>query len=208
MGHYIAMLRDFILSASLPWGLLLAPLRWLLRMLLGRKMIAVYRDRETLRRVHPDRWLFARPKDAIYGLWLSGEGVLRDLKPGEHGIKKLIFPDPETQLQSLTEFEGTTGQTYRLPETIGDMTKRAQGLGIKVRWYGGFTGVAMTFGNPTSSCKRWLHIEPILPHGDPGSRPHFRIDRWTSKKAYEAYWTTFKELWRASRKPPPASDDG
>jgi hypothetical protein len=196
--YWLAIMRDWILRAPFPLSLI----AWVLRLFLGERMTAVYLDQHTLRRVFSDRWLFARPKRPVYGLWLTGEGVLRDLEVNKHGIRRLVLPHPETP--GLAELEATAGQRYNLPETIEQMTEHAQSLGIEVLWYRkSLPTVHLTFGNPDSWWRRWVHVEPLLPHMASSEHPHFRVTGWRNRRVFRAYWRTFNKICSASEPAPP-----
>lgn len=151
----------------------------------------IFRNRDEVERRFPARQIFRGKDHKVYGLWLTGHGVLRTLDKDHCNIRQLVLPNPQTAY--LKRLEESTYQEFDFPRIIQQMTNRAKDLGIEVYWYGDFTGVAVTICDPDRK-SGWVNVEPILPHMKIGERPHFRILKRRREEEVLRYWECFQEI--------------
>ena len=161
---------------------------WLARQF-GFALADVYHDQPRMSRLRPPFQMFR--KGPIHAFWVSGYFVLRDLE--EHGIERLVLPDPEAPaVKTMIE---TAGRSFDYVKRILHATRLAKNMNIDVRWYRDFVGVALTLGPD------WGLIEPKIPYGKVGERPIIRIRGRGNRKVLDRYRATFHRLWDASNAP-------
>ena len=156
--------------------------------MLGVQRVAVYDSLDRLvasKRVR--RTFRKRGSPSIDAVWLTGEGVLRKLEEGKHGIRRLILPHPATP--ELDRF-AVAVQRDGIPATIIEMTKRARDvLKIEVGWYPGLSNVYFTVGN------NWAHVEPHPPIVGDGEAPVFVLG-CLNVDLRRFYRKAFDDMWR------------
>jgi hypothetical protein len=173
--------------------------RWALRRRLGRRS-ALILSRPELDRAYPIEKLL-RDDQEIHACWLTGIGVFaQNVKFSS--IKRLMLPHPQTEyLAKLEESLKVTGRPYyRFDSDIRGVTEQARGLGIKTRWFQGFSGLTMTIGNPLGN-DAWVHVEMVLPFVEPNERTVIRIEKRKHEKAFSEMWTAYERMWEDAGDP-------
>lgn len=169
----------------------------IMRKVIGVTGAKVFPDLESLKELYPLQQTFTESGN-VYGLWLSGQGVLRQVKPGKSKIQKLVFPEPS--LPALEGLEAAIGENLDLPSRIQRMTRTASDKGVQVRWLDYWPGYTLTIGRPLSD-DGWMHVEPIIPYATPNNRPILRLHRGKHDGEFSTYWGSFVAMWRNAKEP-------
>lgn len=141
----------------------------------------------------PSAEMFHSEGDETYAYWLTGQGQIPDLHSTKNNIELLILPNP-SDAKAIANTESMLGLDYDLAEEIVEMTAKAKKKNVTVKWQTmPFTGVAMTFVNPTLP-EGWLLLDPMALRLDKEERPFFRMNRSDSPDEFDALWRAFQSI--------------
>lgn len=172
-------------------GMILSPVRAAARRFLGWRRAHVFSGRESVDQSLPKTRVFNDLDNEVYGYWLSGRGVVRDINE-RNAVQSIIIPDPESyeaaHLQSKFDLD------YDLPQMLQDIESVGGRKDIDVIYnQHAFTGTALTICNPFRN-DGWLLMEHIVPEMHPDKRPHYRITKQNAPEVFESYWRWFVGL--------------
>lgn len=161
------------------------PATWVLAALFFGATIDLWTDYRLLRReleFFPNRKTLDRSRDyddflgtadTIYACYVTGRKLRQyDIKNISH-VREVILPDPTSK--SFLTFANSIGEPVNQQLYVCQVTKYLkQERRINVLWYPEMIYASIKIGDPEKTTG-WVHVEHVLPHSPPNTRPSFTV---------------------------------